>query len=215
MHDDQLRRNLGAATATIRAKRNAVVAEVPDWAELRASGAAIKDDVLAHLDRYLEQLEAAVVARGGQVHWARDADEANRIVIDLVRATGSSEVVKVKSMATQEIGLNEALAAQGITAWETDLAELIVQLDHDQPSHILVPAIHRNRSEIREIFLRELPGVDPALTDDPAALAGASRTYLRAEVPRRAGRDQRRELRRRRDRAPSRWSKARATGACA
>ena len=101
------------------------------------------------------------------------------IVADLVRATGSSEVVKVKSMATQEIGLNEALAAHGITAWETDLAELIVQLDDDQPSHILVPAIHRNRAEIREIFLRELPGVDPALTDDPAALAGASRRYLR------------------------------------
>ncbi len=181
VQNGQLRRNLGAATATIRAKRNAVVAEVPDWAELRASGAAIKDDVLAHLDSYLEQLEAAVVARGGQVHWARDADEANRIVADLVRATGSTEVVKVKSMATQEIGLNEALAAQGITAWETDLAELIVQLDGDQPSHILVPAIHRNRAEIREIFLRELPGVDPALTDDPAALAGASRKYLRAK----------------------------------
>ena len=177
--DAQLRRNLGNATATIRGKRAAVVAELPDWTQLRAAGAAIKDDVLAHLDRYLEQLESAVEARGGTVHWARDAVEANRIVTGLVRATGARDVVKVKSMATQEIGLNEALAAAGITAVETDLAELIVQLGHDTPSHILVPAIHRNRAEIREIFLREMPDADPELSDEPAALAEAARRHLR------------------------------------
>jgi len=177
--DAQLRANLGRATATIRAKRGAVVAELPDWQELRAAGAAIKDDVLAHLDTYLEQFEQQVTARGGTVHWARDGDEANRIVLSLVRATGASEVVKVKSMATQEIGLNEALDAAGISAVETDLAELIVQLGHDTPSHILVPAIHRNRSEIREIFLREMGEVDPALTDEPRALAEAARRHLR------------------------------------
>jgi L-lactate dehydrogenase complex protein LldF len=177
--DAQLRRNLGKATGTIRAKRAAVVDEVPDWSRLRAAGAAIKDDVLAHLDDYLEQLETQVTAHGGTVHWARDAAEANRIVTGLVQATGQRSVVKVKSMATQEIGLNEALADAGIEAFETDLAELIVQLGHDKPSHILVPAIHRNRSEIREIFLREMAGVDPALTDSPAALAEAARTYLR------------------------------------
>jgi L-lactate dehydrogenase complex protein LldF len=175
----QLRRNLGAATATIRAKRLGAVAELEDWQQLRAAGAAIKDDVLRNLGRYLEQLEEAVVANGGTVHWARDADEANRIVTDLVRATGATEVVKVKSMATVEIGLNEALAEAGISAWETDLAELIVQLGHDKASHILVPAIHRNRSEIREIFLREMGDVDPALSDDPAALAEAARKHLR------------------------------------
>jgi L-lactate dehydrogenase complex protein LldF len=117
--------------------------------------------------------------RGGVVHWARDANEANRIVIDLVRGKGVDEVVKVKSMATQEIGLNEALEAVGIAALETDLAELIVQLGHDKPSHILVPAIHRNRAEIREIFLREMADVDPTLTDEPAALAAAARQHLR------------------------------------
>jgi L-lactate dehydrogenase complex protein LldF len=177
----QLRRNLGNATATIRAKRAAVVGELPDWAQLRAAGAAIKDDVLANLDRYLVQLEEQVTARGGTVHWARDADEANAIVTRLVQATGADEVVKVKSMATQEIGLNEALEAAGIAALETDLAELIVQLGHDKPSHILVPAIHRNRSEIRDIFLNEMAGVDPALTDEPRALAEAARRYLRAK----------------------------------
>jgi L-lactate dehydrogenase complex protein LldF len=177
--DSQLRHNIGNATATIRAKRAAVVAELPDWQQLRAAGAAIKDDVLANLDRYLLQLEERLVAHGATVHWARDADEANRIVIGLVRAAGASEVVKVKSMATQEIGLNDALTAAGITPTETDLAELIVQLGKDEPSHILVPAIHRNRSEIREIFLREMKDVEPSLTDEPRALAEAARRYLR------------------------------------
>jgi L-lactate dehydrogenase complex protein LldF len=181
--DAQLRRNLAKATGTIRAKRAQVVSELPDWAELRAAGAAIKDQVLAGLDGYLVQLEEQVAARGGVVHWARDANEANAIVTDLVRAAGASEVVKVKSMATQEIGLNEALAGAGIAAWETDLAELIVQLGHDSPSHILVPAIHRNRAEIREIFLREMASVGlpapPDLTDEPRALAEAARLHLR------------------------------------
>ena len=90
-----------------------------------------------------------------------------------------TEAVKVKSIVTDEIGLNEALAQAGIAAHETDLAELIVQLGHDRPSHILVPAIHRNRAEIREIFLREMAGVDPGLTDTPAALTEAARLYLR------------------------------------
>jgi L-lactate dehydrogenase complex protein LldF len=181
--DAQLRRNLAKATGTIRAKRAQVVGELPDWAELRAAGAALKDQVLANLDDYLVQLEEQVTARGGVVHWAGDATEANRIVAGLVEAAGAPEVVKVKSMATQEIGLNEALAAAGIAAWETDLAELIVQLGHDSPSHILVPAIHRNRAEIREIFLREMGGVGlpapPDLTDEPRALAEAARLHLR------------------------------------
>jgi L-lactate dehydrogenase complex protein LldF len=181
LDDTQLRHNLGNATGTIRGKRAAVVAELPDWHQLRAAGAALKDDVLANLEHYLVQLEERVTARGGTVHWARDADEANAIVTRLVRASGAREVVKVKSMATQEIGLNDALEAAGITATETDLAELIVQLGDDRPSHILVPAIHRNRSEIREIFLREMPGVDPSLTDDPRALAEAARSHLRAK----------------------------------
>jgi L-lactate dehydrogenase complex protein LldF len=179
--DTQLRRNLGKATRTIRAKRAAVVGELPDWEELRDAGQAIKARTMAHLDRYLEQLEEQVTARGGVVHWARDANDANRIVVGLVRAAGATEAVKVKSIVTDEIGLNDALAAAGITAHETDLAELIVQLGHDRPSHILVPAIHRNRAEIREIFLREMGDVDPGLTDSPAALAEAARRHLRRQ----------------------------------
>ena len=175
----QLRRNIGKATHTIRAKRLNVTGELPDWEHLRDAGAAIKTDVLNRLPELLIQLEEAVTARGGVVHWAADAAEANVVVTELIRKTGSDEVIKVKSMATQEIGLNEHLEEQGIAAYETDLAELIVQLGHDKPSHILVPAIHRNRAEIREIFLREMPDVDPDLDDNPRHLAAAARKFLR------------------------------------
>jgi L-lactate dehydrogenase complex protein LldF len=177
--DSQLRRNLRHATHTIRDKRARTVAEVPDWERLRRAGEAIKNDVLANLDTYLERLETAVTARGGVVHWARDAAEANELVLRLAREAGTTEVVKVKSMATAEIGLNEALAAGGVTAIETDLAELIVQLGHDRPSHILVPAIHRNRAEIRDIFRREMPGAPADLPAEPKALAEAARRHLR------------------------------------
>jgi L-lactate dehydrogenase complex protein LldF len=181
--DQQLRRNLHHATTTIRTKRAGAVAERDDWEDLRFAGAAIKDDVLARLPDLLVELEHNVTAAGGTVHWARDAAEANAIVARLVQGAGASEVVKVKSMVTQEIELNEALAGAGIAAWETDLAELIVQLGHDLPSHILVPAIHRNRTEIREIFRREMAAAGrpapPDLTDEPRALAEAARLHLR------------------------------------
>jgi L-lactate dehydrogenase complex protein LldF len=181
--DTQLRHNLAHATGVIRAKRATVVGEVENWEELRLAGAAVKERALLSLDTQLVRLEESLTARGAVVHWARDAEEANRIVVDVARAHAVDEVVKVKSMVTQEIGLNEALAAQGIAAWETDLAELIVQLGGDLPSHILVPAIHRNRAEIREIFRRRMGEVGrPApddLTDEPAVLAGAAREHLR------------------------------------
>ena len=179
LRDAQLRRNLGHATRTIRGKRAAVVAELDDWEQLRRAGEAIKQATLARLDEHLERLEREVHARGGVVHWAQDAHGANAIITRLVRETGHGEVVKVKSMVTAEIGLNDALAAAGVTVHETDLAELIVQLGGDQPSHILVPAIHRNRAEIREIFLSAMPEVDPDLPAEPRRLAMAARAHLR------------------------------------
>ena len=173
----QLRTNLRNATDTIQAKRAKVVDELPDWEELREAGKAIKTDVLGHLDEYLLQFEAAVEAAGGQVHWARDAAEANAAVVEVARTHGVDEVVKVKSLTTDEIGLNAALAEAGIHALETDLAELILQLDGDWSSHILVPAIHRNRTEIRDLFARTIaPGIE---SDDPRDLAEAARVYLR------------------------------------
>jgi L-lactate dehydrogenase complex protein LldF len=178
--DAQLRHNLGHATHTIRGRRAAAVAELPDWQELREAGRAIKQRVLRHLDAYLLELEAAVARAGGTVHWARDAAECNAIVAELVAAHGTDEVVKSKSLTTEETSLNEALAARGITAWETDLAQLIIQLAGDTPSHILVPAIHRNRAEIRDLFLRTLGDTAPPdLSDDPHQLAEVARRHLR------------------------------------
>ena len=180
LSNSQLRRNLGKATTTIRAKRAAVVGELPDWEALRSAGSSIKARTMRHLDEYLLQLETAVEHAGGQVHWARDAAEANRIITELVQATGADQVVKVKSLTTDEIHLNKALAEAGIRAIETDLAELIIQLAGETSSHILVPAIHKNRSEIRDLFRHTIArGQD--LTDDPQQLAAAARRYLREQ----------------------------------
>jgi L-lactate dehydrogenase complex protein LldF len=175
--DSQLRRNLGVATRTIREKRAAAVAEMPDWEELREAGRALKARVMRHLDEYLLQLEESVERAGGHVHWARDAAEANRIISGIVKDHGAREVVKVKSIATDETKLNEHLEREGISAHETDLAELIIQLAGETSSHILVPAIHKNRAEIRELFLKELD-VDNLL-DTPGDLTNAARLYLR------------------------------------
>jgi L-lactate dehydrogenase complex protein LldF len=162
--DTQMRRNVGKATSTIRARRAARVAEVPDWQGLRDAGAGIKSRAMATLPEQLEKLEASVTRAGGHVHWACDA--------------AAREVIKVKSLATDEIGLNDALAAQGIEAIETDLAELINQLGHDTSSHILVPAIHRNRAEIKLLFERTIArGQD--LGWDITAIAEAARRHLR------------------------------------
>lgn len=181
LNDVTKRRNYQYATTTIRVKRQAVVDEVDDWQDLREAGSTIKRDVIARMPELLEQFEQNVTARGGHVHWARDSKEANEIIQDLVKATGEDKVVKIKSMATQEIALNDELEKAGIFAQETDLAELIVQLGDDFPSHILVPAIHRNRAEIRDIFSAKMPNTDDTLTQDPAELAEAARKFLRQQ----------------------------------
>ena len=115
--DSQLRRNIGKATTLIRGKRERAVAELPDWEALRDAGEAIKAHAMARLPELLERLEAAVVAAGGIVHWARDGAEANAIVASIARANGTDEVIKVKSLATDEIGMNEALENAASTPW--------------------------------------------------------------------------------------------------
>jgi L-lactate dehydrogenase complex protein LldF len=177
LQDAQLRHNLGVATRTIRARRAELVSERRDWETLREAGRRIKDEALGALDVHLERLEARVIAAGGVVHWARDGDEANHLVAAVLHDHGATEAIKVKSITTDEIGLNDYLAGQGVRVWETDLAEMILQLAGDTPSHFLVPAIHMNRSEIRDVLARafELPD----LQDDPEELTAAARRVLR------------------------------------
>ena len=177
LRNTQLRKNVAHATDVIQAKRALLVAEKSDWQDLRRAAAAIKDDVLANLDRYLVEFELRCTAAGGHVHWASDAVEAQRIILDILRQENSTEVIKIKTMTSAEIHLNPALEAAGIQAVETDLAELILQLGDDEPSHIVAPALHVNRRQVRDIFTRRMGLAD--LSDDPQALTAAARAYLR------------------------------------
>ncbi len=142
------------------------------------------------------QFEAACTAAGGKVHWARDADEANSTVIDIIRSHGASEVIKVKTMTSDETALNPALEAAGITPIETDLADLIIQLGSDKPSHIVVPALHRNKAEIRRLFMEKMKLQD--LGERAEDLAAAARRYLRERFLRVPRGFERGELRHRR-----------------
>ncbi|HEX4065357.1 MAG TPA: LutB/LldF family L-lactate oxidation iron-sulfur protein [Acidobacteriaceae bacterium] len=172
-----LRSNVRHATDVITRKRAVVVGESPDWQELRTAASAIKAQTMRHLDEYLLQFEKACTAAGGHVHWASDADDANRIVIEIMRQYNGNEAIKIKTMTSDEIDLNAALEREGMRVHETDLAELIIQLGRDRPSHIVVPALHKNRSQVREIF-RERMNL-PDLGDRPEDLTAAARHYLR------------------------------------
>jgi L-lactate dehydrogenase complex protein LldF len=186
LKNDQLRRNVHHATNVIRSKRALRVEEMPDWEELRQAGSDLKAHTLAHLDHYLLEFQKNCELAGGTVHWARDASEANKIAIDLVRQhstrhdsvnNNAIEVIKVKTMTSDEVQMNHALEDAGIVPIETDLADMIVQLGQDEPSHIVVPALHRNRFEIRDIFRDRMQ--KPELSEQPEELAAAARSYLR------------------------------------
>ncbi|AHB48181.1 (Fe-S)-binding protein [Hyphomicrobium nitrativorans NL23] len=134
------------------AARARAVAALPEYEAMRDAGAAIKDHTLANLDFYLERFERAVVDRGGHVHWAADAEEACRIVREICTRTGARTVTKGKSMVSEEIGLNEALEADGLDVVETDAGEYIVQLAKEAPSHIVMPTVHKTTNEISDLF---------------------------------------------------------------
>ncbi len=150
---------------------------ITDWEAARQKCQEIKREAINHLDRYLLQFEAKVIARGGHVFWAATSEEASTYVKDLATRLNVRTVVKSKSMVTEEIHLSPALEKAGIKVWETDLGEFIVQLREEAPYHIVTPAMHLNRVEIARLFREKL---DPNIaSDDPADLMAAARRVLR------------------------------------
>ena len=174
--DTHLRGALKNATSLFGERRKAAAASLPNWEALRSEARAIKDDVLSHLDRYLEEFAGNAESRGAKIHWARDAAEANSIICGLAAERKARIVVKSKSMTTEETHLNAALEAAGMQVVETDLGEYIIQLADEPPSHIIAPAIHKTRGQIGELFNAEL---GMPLTDDVARLTSTARATLR------------------------------------
>jgi len=174
--DSQLRGALRNATSLFGQRRRAAASGLTNWEDLRSTARAIKDDVLLHLDEYLEKFVSNAESRGAQFHWARDASEANSIICKLATDRNARTIVKSKSMTTEETHLNVALEATGIQVIETDLGEYIIQLAQETPSHIIVPAIHKTKRQIAELFTQEL-GMPP--TDDVDKLTSTARERLR------------------------------------
>ena len=174
--DVQLRGALKNATSLFGERRKEAAASLPNWEDLRSQARAIKDEVLSHLDRYLEEFVRNAETRGATVHWARDAAEANSIICGLATERAARIVVKSKSMTTEETHLNDALEAAGMQVVETDLGEYIIQLAHEPPSHIIAPAIHKTRQQIGELFTAEL-GMPP--TDNVDQMTSTARAKLR------------------------------------
>jgi L-lactate dehydrogenase complex protein LldF len=176
LRDSFLQQALTIATTKFIGLRREAFAEFPEGEALRDQARAIKEATLQRLDHYLELLIANVERRGGHVHYATTPEEARAIVLDIARRSGARLAVKSKSMATEEIHLNEALEAAGVTPIETDLGEYIIQLAHERPSHIIAPAIHKTKGQVAELFARELGR--PA-EPDPEVLTRIARAELR------------------------------------
>ncbi|HEY1963002.1 MAG TPA: LutB/LldF family L-lactate oxidation iron-sulfur protein [Rhizomicrobium sp.] len=182
LHDPGLRIALSRLKTHFALNRALAVERYGDWEALREQGCAIRDYALANLDTLLEQFERAVTARGGQVHWARDAKEAREIVLGVLRQHGAKTVTKGKSMVSEEIGLNPFLEANGVVPVETDLGEYIVQLRHEPPSHIIAPAFHLNKEDVATTFREAHTTLDPdRLLVERTELVAEARRMLRAE----------------------------------
>ena len=176
--DLPLRRSVAFTTERLRLQRQAALAALPDSAGLRARGRAARRQVIEALDQYLAQAVERVHARGGQVHFCRDAGEAAAVVLEIARRRGARLIAKSKSMASEEIHLNQQLAAAGLEVVETDLGEWIVQLAGDTPSHIIIPAIHKTRQQVAELF-SQVVGGQPVPTDTPSLTRIARETLRR------------------------------------
>src|SRR5712671_694874 len=156
MHDERL--------WDLRQKRDREMHGIAEWEELRSLASAIKEHTLTHLDEYLDQFEANAKSNGVHVHWACDAAEHNQMVHGILRDHGAKSLIKSKSMLTEECGFRHYMASVGIEVIETDLGERIQQLDNEDPSHVVVPAVHKLRTDVAEVFSHTI-GTDPGNTD--------------------------------------------------
>ncbi len=186
MAQEDARERRDALGIFMPAMRDQAVAELGDFEQLRSHVKKIKDHTLNHLSHYLRQFEEQVVLHGGHVHWARDGDELNRIVLEICEAAEARQVGKGKSMVTEETGLTAALESAGMGVTETDLGEYIVQIAGETPSHIIGPAFHKSEQEIRDLFYDQHALGERDLADPPAMVQEARQVlrerFLAADV---------------------------------
>ena len=179
VNDAAQRKNFRGAMDFLQQKRRSQFPDEGELAGLRDLGQAIRRYSLAHLPRLLEQLESKCSANGIRVHWAQTAAEANAIALEIARRVDAHRIVKGKSMVSEEIGFNHAMQAAGIEALESDMGEYIVQLAGESPSHIIMPAIHKTKQQIAELFAAKIPGA--GYTEDVDALIQIGRRVLRGK----------------------------------
>ncbi|MCC8988723.1 MAG: LutB/LldF family L-lactate oxidation iron-sulfur protein, partial [Candidatus Contendobacter sp.] len=177
LNDPQLRRNLRSAMDTLGMRRRTLFSDLAAFEQLRTQGDAIRQRALRQLPKLLEQLEKKCTENGIQVHWAETPAEANQICLGIIQRHNANRVIKGKSMVSEEMHLNHFLEEHGIEALETDLGEYIIQLDHETPSHIIVPAIHKNRDQIARLFHDKIP--DTPYTEVVEELNAIARKVLR------------------------------------
>lgn len=175
-HDTRLKNALNSAVLRQYEGRKVQLAQLPDSDALRTLAGQIKQHTLDHLDYYLEQLTAAVQKNGGHVHFARDGEEAKRIIRDIALKGGCRLCVKSKSMASEEVDLTPALEESGMEVVETDLGEFIIQISHDHPSHIVAPIVHKDKASIAKLFSEYFK---TPYNEDPTAMTRQARAYLR------------------------------------
>ncbi len=182
LHDPRLQKALGNVSHGFIEKRRKALGKLAEseFEALRSAARAIKDHTLSHLDEYLLRFEEQVVASGGQVHWAQTPEQARSAIVEICKSAGARRVAKGKSMVGEEVALNEALEAAGLEAIETDLGEYIVQLAGEPPSHIIAPAIHKNRDDIAKLFRAHHTqyGLTTPL-ETPRAIVDEARAVLR------------------------------------
>ncbi|MDO6459751.1 LutB/LldF family L-lactate oxidation iron-sulfur protein [Granulosicoccaceae sp. 1_MG-2023] len=180
LKDENLAQAMAFAKDGFIGKRHTIVSGIPEWQAMRSHAQQLKNHVLDHLDDYLQRYEAAVQANGGQVHWAKDSQEACAIIAGLCMKDNAHSVAKGKSMIGEEVDLNEALEKAGMEVVETDLGEYIIQLAGEMPSHIIAPAIHKTREQVSALFHEHHRqyGLNEKL-DDRRALVNEARTVLR------------------------------------